>query len=246
MKHLIPVILLIIISGCEQKNSGTSEEVNETIFKSLVASAVDSNITANNKLSNLVDYPAVNKIDYNSINSGSIVINDVTYYYALLENPNPLFNRFAVYDSMLTPMLLDKSLNGNIFLDNIKAGEKDFIRINESYLSKDTLVLNRLTLYLINDSGVSLSFKTHTRFSKPETEYFQDIVEISDTLIRTKIKSSNRSAINNNEDNFVFDSALNNYSSSQNIFDNFVKKEIEDFSFGIVKQQIADTTLLKK
>jgi len=141
--------------------------------------------------------------------------------------------------------LRDKSLNGNIFYKTIKASGKDFIEIDESYLSKDALLLNRISLYSVDSSGIALSFRTHTRFSKPGNDFFQNLVEISDALISTSINSSKRSVINKKTDNFIFDSSTGKYLSSQNLFDEFIKKEIESFDHKLIKEQIIDTTVVK-
>ncbi|MDO8550630.1 MAG: hypothetical protein Q7S39_10845 [Ignavibacteria bacterium] len=248
MKYLLLLFILLITSGCERKeNAVSSEKNNAVVIKNLVSQAIDSNAVANNKLANLIDYSLPVMNNYNSIIVDSIIADNKTYYYVLLENPNPLYNKFAVYDSLLMPLLIDKSLNGNIFLEKINTNGEEFIKVEEAYLSKDTLVLNRLSLYLADASGVSLVFRTHTKFAKPEIEYFQDIIEISDTLtlIKTRISSSEKSDLNNKEDNFSYDPSTRKYLSTQNLFDEFIKKEIESFNYKPGKEQLIDPNLLK-
>jgi len=243
MKYLLLLFILLITSSCERKeNDVSSKKINAAVIKNLVTQAIDSNAVANNKLANLIDYSLPVKNNYNSITADSIIADNKTYYYVLLENPNPVFNKFAVYDSLLTPLFKDESLNGNIYLEKIKSGRMDFIKIDEAYLSKDTLLLNRLSLYLADTSGVSLVFRTHTKFAKPEIEYFQDIVEISDTLIKTRISSSEKSDLNNKEDIFIYNPSAKKYSSTQNLFNEFIKKEVESFVYQPTKEQLIDTT----
>jgi hypothetical protein len=218
------------------------EKINTATLKNLITQAIDSSTIANGKLANLIDYSIPVKKNYNSIIVDSTIADNKLYYYVLLENPNPVYNRFAVYDSLLTPLFKDESLNGSIYLEKINAGNKEFIKIDEAYLSKDTLVLNRLSLYSLESAGVSLVFRTHTKFAKPEIEYFQDIVKISDTLIKTRMSSSEKSFINNKEDFFTYNSSAKKYSSTQNLFDDFLKKEIESFNYKPTKEQLTDTT----
>ncbi len=243
MKNLTLLFVFVFILGCERKeNAVSSEKINAVVIKDLVSQALDSNAVANNKLANLIDYSLPVTKNYNSIIADSIIADSKTYYFVLLENPNPLYNKFAVYDSLLQPLLKDESLNGNIYLEKIKSSRKDFIKIDEAYISKDTLLLNKISLYSADSFGVSLAFRTHTKFAKPEIEYFQDIVEISDTLIKTKISSSEKSPINNKEDNFIYNPSAKKYTSPQNLFDEFIKKEIESFNYKPGKEQLIDTT----
>lgn len=239
MKSLHYLLLIVLIYGCKgEENGNLNERINTFSLRNLVTEAIDSSVIANNKLANLVDYsPDFNK-NYNSVIVDSLITGSRTYYYVLLENPNPLHSRFAVYDSQLNPLLMDKSLNGNIFIENISASGKDFIRIEEAYLSKDTLKLNRLSLYLPDESGVSLVYRTHTKFEKPGMEYFQTITVISDTLIKTKISGSRRFALSNREDVFKYTPSERKYLSDQNLFDVFIKKEIENFNYIPVKKQV--------
>lgn len=244
MKNLTLLLVFVFILGCERKeNTIPQERINSATIKNLITEAIDSNTASNDRLANLIDFSLPLLNNYNSIIVDSLIAEEKTYYYILLENSNPVYNRFAVYDSLLTPLLKDESLSGNLSLEKIKSGEKDFFKIDEAYLSKDTLVLNRLSLYLADLSGVSLVFRTHTKFAKPETEFFQDIIELSDSLIRTKISSSERSPLNNKEDNFIYNPTEKKYSSSQNLFDDFVKKEIESFKNNPVKEQLTDSTV---
>ena len=239
MKSLHYLLLIVLIYGCKgEENGNLNERINTFSLRNLVTEAIDSSVIANNKLANLVDYsPDFNK-NYNSVIVDSLITGSRTYYYVLLENPNPLHSRFAVYDSQLNPLLMDKSLNGNIFIENISASGKDFIRIEEAYLSKDTLTLNRISLYSPDESGVSLVYRTHTKFEKPGMEYFQTITAISDTLIKTKISGSRRFALSNREDVFKYTPSERKYLSDQNLFDVFIKKEIENFNYIPVKKQV--------
>jgi len=243
MKNLTLFLVFVFILGCGRKeNTVTAKKINSAAIKNLVTHAIDSNTVANSKLANLIDYSIPVMKNYNSVIVDSLIADYKTYFYVLLENPNPLYNKFAVYDSLLIPLFIDKSLNGNIYLEKINAGNKEFIKIDEAYLSKDTLLLNRLSLYSIDSSGVSLVFRNHTKFAKPEIEYFQDVVEISDTLIKTRISSSGKSSLNNKEDNFIYNLSTKKYSSTQNLFDEFIKKEIESFNYKPTKEELINTT----
>jgi hypothetical protein len=235
MKSILFIITLFVLSGCSKKEKPVEEKLDGNILRTLVSEAINGIYSANQQLSDLIDYSLPIDSDYNSLIIDSLKLNNKTFYYVLLEFPDPEYNRFAVYDSSFSPQLLDKSLNGNIYQEKIKVGNKDFIKIDEVYLSKDTLLLNRLSLYQVDTSGAYLAFRTHTKFSKPDIVYFQNITEISDSLIKTIISIMNR------EDRFVFDPSEKKYISSQNIFDEFINNEIKSFDYEPVKQQLIDT-----
>ncbi|RPI68808.1 MAG: hypothetical protein EHM47_14075 [Ignavibacteriales bacterium] len=238
MTKLIPFILIIFSLGCEESdNNVTAQKTNTAELNNIVKQALDNDSSANSRLGNLVAY---SREKYNQVITDSIFSGNKTYYYVLLENDNPAHNRFAVYDSMLTPLFVDKSLNGNIAIEKINTSAKEFVKADEVYLSKDTLLLNRISLYSIERDRVSLVFRTHTKFVKPGYEYLQDIIEISDTLIKTKISGTRRFALTNREDVFKFNSSEKKYTSSQNLFDIFIKNEIENFDFSPVKKQLTE------
>ena len=235
MKSISIIIALVTLSSCNLKEKPAEEKLDGIILKTLVSQAIKGIYSANVQLSNLIDYSLPIHSNYNSFIIDSLKLSNKTYYYVLLEYPDPKYNRFAVYDSSFSPQLIDKSLNGNISQEKIKVDNKNFIKVDEAYLSKDTLLLNRLSLYRVDSIGVYLAFRTHTKFSKPDMVYFQDITEISDSLIKTTI------SIINKEDNFVFDSSEKKYISTQNIFDEFIMNEIENFNYKPVRQQLTDT-----
>jgi len=244
MKLLLVLLVLFTFYGCKQQEKIIQlEKFSTSIVKDLVSKAINNDSTSNKKLSNLIDYSSSEEDNYNSIIIDSILTSKDTLYFIILENSNPLYNRFAVYNSSLTPLLIDKSLNGNIFFEIIKPGKYIFIKIDEAYLSKDILALNRVSLYSVDSLGVVLTFRTKTKFTKPGNEFFQDITEISDSLIRTTMRSLKNSPINGKKDFFIFYSSTKKYSSLQNIFDEFIKSEIEIFDYNPVKKQITDSQI---
>ena len=241
MKFLTATILVLILNGCQPvKNNTQPEKYDSHKIKTLITQAIDKDSTANIKLSNLIDLLAdTNK--YNFVTVDSLIIDKNTFYFLILENENPLYNRFAVYNSNLAPLLIDKSLNGNISYKTLKTAGKNFIETDESYLSKDTLILNRISLYSVDSMGVWLSFRTYTKFSELGNNFTQNLTEISDTLIQTKINGPKKSKVNGKTDSFIYDPSTKKYSSSQNLFDEFIKKEVENFDYQPVKDQITDT-----
>lgn len=229
----ISIISVFVLLSCiQQEENKKHEYLNGSILSDLLLKALNYDTVSNNKLSNLVDFSFPLNKDFNNLTIDSIIIkNDSIYYYVLLEYPNPVYNRFAVYNSSGVLLLIDKSLNGNIFIEKMQSGDLQFLKIDEVFLSKDTLAINRLSLYGVDTTGVSLSLRTHTKFVKPDIDFSQDIMELNDSLIITKINSSKRSLIDKKEDRFIYNSSQKKYFSSENIFDEFVKDEITNFKY---------------
>jgi len=239
--QLIFLSIVLILYGCTPKENQIAKKVSSSYIQSLVQSAIDSNAIANNNLSGLIDFNLPLNKNYNSLKVDSINLNSgEVYFFVLLEYPNPVYNRFAVYDTSLTLLLLDKSLNGNLTAESITLSGRQFIKVNEGFISKDVLVLNRLSLYEPDSSKVNLVFRTHTKLAKPDIEYFQEIKELNDNLITTKMSSSTDSPINDFEDVFNYDSTLKKYKSEKETFDLFVKKEIAEFEHDTEKSQLTD------
>ena len=244
MKYYLLIFfsLVLVFYGCMSKeNQPAEKKISTAYIQSLVQSAIDSNSTSNNELSGLIDYGLPLNKNYNSLKVDSIKLNSgEVYFFVLLEYPNPVYNRFAVYDTSLALLLLDKSLNGNLSAEAITLSGKQFIKVNEGFISKDVLVLNRLSLYKPDSSKVNLVFKTHTKLAKPDIEYFQEIKELNDNQIITKMSSSTDSPISDFEDVFRYDNTLKKYKSEKETFDLFVKKEITEFEHETEKSQLTD------
>jgi hypothetical protein len=162
-----------------------------------------------------------------------------TFFTLILEYPNPVYNRFAIYDSALQLILMDKSLNGRIGMKTIDINDQHFIQVEESYISKDVLNLERVSLYT-TDPTASLCFRTFTKLKTPKNEFFQTIADISSDTIKTNITSSKRSPISNKPDIFIYNVNQKKYISTDQIFYNFIKVELEKFKKRSNKPEITD------
>jgi hypothetical protein len=241
MKYYLIILLpFALFYGCMQKDNEQAEKkINSAYIERLVQSAIDSSVAANNELAGLIDYSLPLNNNYNSLKVDSIKTNSgEVYYFVLLEHPNPVYNIFAVYDTSLTLLLLDKSLNGNLSAEAVTLSGKPFIKVNEGFISKDVLVLNRLSLYEPDSSKINLVFRTHTKLAKPDIEYFQELKELNDSLILTKMSSSADSPISNLGDKFSYDSTIKKYKSEKDTFDLFVIKEVAEFKHEAEKTQL--------
>lgn len=237
------IILTLLFGGCSllNKPKTASPAYNSGALKNLVLRAVSGDTSANKELNNIVDLNIPVNNDYNTLIIDSLITKaNKKYFIVLINYPNPMYNRFAVYDTALNFYLIDKSLNGYISESVINLNEKKLIKISESFISKDILQIYRISLYQINDTSANLSFRTFTKLVEPKITFNQKIAEFSTEQIKTELTSSKVSPISGKTDTFIFDYAKKKYISPNNIFDNFVLDRIKNFNNYSDKPEITD------
>jgi len=236
LKFFFTIITLsaVIFPGCDSER----EQMNESELHKLIIEATAGDIDANERLRGLLSSRHIGKSDYNQLYIDSLFINDKHFFSVLLEYFDPTLNLFAIYDGDLNFLLLDKSLNGYLSSEWHKMGEREFVFVQERFLTKDVLTLDRLSIYEVFDSSASLIYRSLSQFNKDSNAVYQTVESITPNFIFTKIEAAEDSGINNQIDTFYFNSTSRNYLSKKNIFNNFVKKEIGDFSWIITKPEI--------
>lgn len=158
-----------------------------------------------------------------------------------MEYPNPVYNRFAVYDENLKSYLIDKSLNGQLSEKIINIKGKTYAQVDEGFLTKDVIQLNRISLYEISSDNVSLVFRDFTKIKLPEREYTQVINDFSGNKITTEINSS-RKGYKTKEISFTFNIDNKMYESKENMFDALVKYLINNFNHETKNPEITSKT----
>ena len=241
-KILAAAIIALSVSGCALFNRSNINipNYNSQLIKELILKAVNGDTSANYLLGNLVNLNLPLMNNYNTLSVDSMTAGGKKYYLALISFPNPAYNRFAVYDSVLNLYLVDKSLNGYITDTVITINRKKFIKVSEDYLTKDILILNRLSLYQVNDTSAGLIFRTFTKLIEPKAEYDQIITGFSDDRIVTSLSNKINSPISGKSDVFIYNYSKLKYISPNNIFDKFVEAQINGFKHKVEKPEIKD------
>jgi hypothetical protein len=238
-KIIIILFLSLLISGCEKSNKVTPRpSINEEIIRELTLKAINGNRSYNDSLSGLIDYSLPLNTNFNDLQIARTTtpINK-TFYEILLEYPNPIYNRFAVYDSALHLILMDKSLNGKLGLKSFNINNQQFIEIDESFITKDIIEISRASIYNA-DSTVTPGFRLFTKCLMPTNEYYQVISEISRDQIKTKITSLKKSLISDKSDVLIPD--IQNKFNASGIFANLIEKQISGFKHVAKKPAIID------
>lgn len=230
---------ILVFSGC----SSEGEQINRSELRKLIIEATAGDTDANARLQGLLSTRHIGKSDYNQLYIDSLYIGDKHFFSVLLEYFDPSLNLFAIYDSYLNLYLLDKSLNGYLSSEWAEKGDRKFVFVQERFLTKDVLSLDRLSIYEINNESAELIYRSLNRFVKDNEISSQKIEMITKDFILTKLSGLNDQAINNQPDTFYFNLEYKKYLSKWNLFNKYVKQQIKEYSWVTTKPQIPSDML---
>jgi hypothetical protein len=242
MYRFLPIILIItfVITCC---SSNKIEQVNSFTLHQLINKALTGDAEANSYLKGLFSYKHINKTEYYQLSIDSFQIDTKKYYSVLLEYPDPMLNLFAIYDNRLNLYLIDKSLNGNLSDEWIQIGARNFCFVQEKFLTKDILNLDRLSIYEIKNDSVNLIYRSLSRFVERNDIATQTIELVTPQFIVTKLSGLQDRSINDEPDTFYFNSGAKEYLSKLNLFNNYVKKRIKESGIVTFKPEIPSDRL---
>jgi len=242
MKHLLKIffiLFILIFNSCNKETKQNNSVFDGTELKKLVEQSLQGDSSNGDKLRGLFTFVAKDFSTYNNIFIDSIQVNKNKFYSILVENQNPLYNLFAIIDRNKKLYLKDESLNGYLNSNWKKSGSKIFAVVDESFRSKDVIMLDRISYYSIDSLGVSLVFRQFTKIKTPQKEADQIIVFVSDSSIHTEIFDSSASS-KPGKDIFRFNVSKNKYLSSKNKFDTLVVSEVNGINIDANEPQIVD------
>ena len=245
MRKIRLILIILIFIGalfCCSDNNSKFEEVNGNTLKLLVDSALKGSITANQRLSGLIDADNIIKENYNQLKIDSITIDGKKFFSILAEYPNPKLNILAIYDNYLNFYLLDRSLNGNLSGEWKTFDSKIFLVVSEKFKSKDLLKIDRKSLYALQTGKWKLTFRFYTRFEIDKRVYTQEIKTFSPDKIETSIKPMDKN-LTSNGDTFLFNESSGKYLSNENIFGKYIVNQVKEFNWIPTNPQLGITTV---
>lgn len=243
-KFIIPFLLIFtLFAGCSKE--GKLKKLAPGNFKELITQAISGDKDANTALQGLVDQNLPVNTEYNTLVADSFKSNGQRYYYIMLEYSNPMYNRYAIYNSRFNLLLLDKSLNGDMAMDFFVKDDITFIKLAESFISKEALSLKRLSLYKIGPDNIKLAFRAFYSLNKPDAFFSQEPGTISKDSIITDI-SVPESVSTVKNDKYVYSPKEERYISQNNYFDQIVKQQVKDFDFPATLPEIKDEKSAKE
>ncbi len=225
MKNMLMILqVLIFLTGCAQKPN-IRQSANIPAIEQTIERAKNGIVSANDSVSTLLGLSLYANKDYNKLKVDSLNLSTGKYFTILVEYPNPVNNKFGIYDDTLKTLLVDRSLYGELSEDIITIDSNKYINVNEGFSVKDIYELGRISLYKIGNDKADLIFRTFTRLKEPGEVYTQKITGFSGSRIITKINSTDEN-FNDKTDIFEFDQNSGSYKSKQNLFADFVKNEL--------------------
>ncbi|MCX8104904.1 MAG: hypothetical protein N3D80_03405 [Ignavibacterium album] len=232
MKKLITftfaIITAIFFSCQSNKQEKSVSLIDGKQLYSFITLALDSTNVSGNPIVKLFDKAKDKSYTYNKIEIDSTVIDNRKLYSILLEHPIPAYNLFAVIDDSLNLLLKDISLNGYITAKWKTLSDRTIIEVKEEFKSYEVFNLQRYSLYYPLGNNFRLVFRTYTFFSSPKDSLYQNIVEVSDSLIRTKIPKPKFIKLGDSTDTFIYNINEFKYLSPKNIFESIILKEINN------------------
>ena len=239
---IVIISLALIAFACQSNKEEKSVPlIDGKKIYSLVLEVLDNTNVSANPFQRLFDKAKDKSFTYNKIEIDSVSIGDRKYYSLLLEHPIPAYNLFAVVDDSLNLLLKDVSLNGYISAKWKKLNDKDVIELDEEFKSYEIYNLQRYSLYYPVDNKYQLVFRTFMFFSSPKDSIFQNIVELTDSIIKTKIPKPKFLSVTDTSDEFVFNYKVMKYVSSKNVFDSMILEEINN-----TKTELSPNHILNK
>jgi hypothetical protein len=242
LKSLTVIITIIAITfpGC---NSNREKKIDSTILRQTIEQAIAGDYDANVKLHGMISTKQIGKSDYNQLTIDSFRIDKRSYYSVLLEYPDPTLNLFAIYDEDFNLYLLDKSLNGNLSAEWVQMGTRNFVFLQERFLTKDVLSLDRLSIYEVKNNSANLIYRSLSRFVQGNEISYQTIESVTKEFILTKMSELNDKSLDNQPDTFYFNAKYDRYLSKWNLFNTYVKQKIKEFGWVTIKPQIPSDML---
>ncbi len=223
------VSLVLLLFACQSgKEDKPIPLIDGSKLYSLVIEALDSSDVSLNPLSRLFDKVKDKSYTYNKIEIDSISEDSRKIYSLLLEHPIPAYNLFAVVDDSLNLLLKDVSLNGYISAKWKRLNDKTVLEVVEEFKSYEVFNLQRYSLYFPLKKSYQIVFRTFTFFTSPNDSLYQNIIEITDSIIKTKIPKPKFLSISDSSDEFLFDPLVFRYISSKNVFESTILKEINN------------------
>ncbi|MCC6549683.1 MAG: hypothetical protein IT279_06395 [Ignavibacteriaceae bacterium] len=233
------IMITAFTAGCSSESDVKPFTGRDLI--QLVESAAAGNEAVNERLGKLFDYSLPLNATWNIFYLDSLTAkNRLKFYYLLLESPNPVYNRFAVYDTLGNLYLLDKSLNGNLSVFNGQLDSIPYFRVTESFRTKDTLILRRLNIYTYHYDTYALAFRSFTFYKENTVEREQYIESISLQTIKTKFRTEPKSDFSFEGEIFTYDKSAQAYQGKYRYFDSMVVRRINSFRGKVSERQIFD------
>lgn len=238
MQKLLFIILttnVLLFIGCN-----IDSKLNKSDLESLIQDAISGDQDANIKLQGLLSTGHIGNTNYNQLFIDELDSGGKKYFSVILEYSDPRLNVVAIYDEDLNLYLLDQSLNGYLNSEWIVNDDRKFVFVQERFFTKDVLSVDRLSIYEVIMNTAKLVYRSLSRFVKDNNLAYQRVETITDGYLLTKISGTNENYLNNKIDTFYLNTNSKEYLSRNNLFENYVHQEVNNFIWINTKPQITE------
>lgn len=241
MKYLLLFSILILsFTACnEPEQIENKRGIYGSEIRALFLNAMNGIQADNDTLSKPIDYTLPLGV-YNNFILDSIYITNTKFFYVIAEFGNPVYNRLAVYDTLLNLHLIDKSLNGNISVKTFLLDSAAFLKVEEHFISKDVFETIRVSFYRFLNDSVKLVYRDYVYFKTNRFTVSQQIISFENDTIKTKLTSPASIKFPAYEDYFVYERITDSYTNGNSIFSNYVIQFINNIKSVPQKPEIAD------
>jgi hypothetical protein len=166
---LVAVFCIVSITSCELLTGeprGFVAPVAE--IERLVRAASEGDRAANTAMSDIFDDADFPAEPANRILLDSVALDGEKFLGVLVEFPEARHNRFAVYDADLRLMLVDRSLEGNLFLDAASFEEKAAFSVVERRVEKEYVIVRELNLYRVERDTAFRALTAALEYRQPK------------------------------------------------------------------------------
>lgn len=221
-------ITLVFLGACSlNEDVSSSKKISGAELNFLIQNAQHGVKSSNDLISGLIDTSSFFNGQYNKTSIDSFNLDTVKYFAVVLQHPNSIFNRFAIYNEYGDCFLIDKSLNSINSTQIIEVDKLIFIKIVENFNVGDSIGIVRLSLYRNIDTAFYLVYRNLAEVRYTDKIFTQTIISLNADTIKTRLKLPESIKIKEREDSFVFSNNDKIYKSEDSLFSSLLSQELK-------------------
>lgn len=221
---LVAVFCIVSITSCELLTGeprGFVAPVAE--IERLVRAASEGDRAANTAMSDIFDDADFPAEPANRILLDSVALDGEKFLGVLVEFPEARHNRFAVYDADLRLMLVDRSLEGNLFLDAASFEEKAVFSVVERRVEKEYVIFRELNLYRVERDTAFRALTAALEYRQPKLVLSRRIDTVTAAGISSTVSAPPGLDFVAGDESFVYDPERAEYVNPENRLDSLIE-----------------------
>jgi hypothetical protein len=216
--------LVVTSSSCDLISGGPRGFIKPASeIERLVRDAAEGDRAANEAMSELFDPADFPDEPINRISLDSVAFGGEKFLGVLVEFPDSRYNRFAVYDADLRLMLVDRSLEGNLFIDAASFEDKGAFSIVERRVEKEYLIHRDLRLYRVELDSAFLALNAALEYRQPTLVLARRVDTVTAEGISSTVTAPAGLDFVAGDESFVYDPERAQYVNPENRLDSLIE-----------------------